>query len=293
MLRVKIEALQIANYVVFNRSMQPFFNGIMRIETAVMNYNSSLSGYPFNENDANWRKASLERINEPTEINYQELANDNIDFAPQMMKGLQIKQPFQSGGLENSLELDFSTVGYEDVKVSVAVTSDGAANSLFAQYWDGSSWSSSNVVNSSQTISDEFQRREFDFSNISIANENESFKVRFRFNGSDMTADNGKKVVINNVAVSAIDKNVLSAEEFSIEDNNFTVYPNSVNDRMYISSNTTINKVVVYNFLGQTMYTSSTKENSSVVDVSNFAKGIYLVKIFADGYSKTKRIVKK
>jgi len=203
--------------------------------TAMMSYNSSLAGYPFDSNDANWRKASLERIKEPTAINYQDLANDNIPFAPQIMKGLQIKQPFQSGGSENSIELDFSTIGYEDVKVSVAITSDGAATSIIAEYWNGSGWISSNLPNSSQAITADYERKEFDFSNVSMADENESFKVWLRFGGSNMTAENGKKVIFNNVAVSAIDKNVLSAEDFIAVENNVNIYPNPVNDRIYIS----------------------------------------------------------
>lgn len=261
--------------------------------TAIINYNSSLSGYPFNENDANWRKASLERINEPTAINYQGLANNDIPFAPQIMRGLQIKQPFQSGSLQNSLELEFSTVGYEDVKVSVAVSTDGAANTIIAQYWNGSSWISTSLPNSSQSINSEFERKEFDFSNIAMADENENFKVRFNFSGTNMTVEDGKKVVINNIAVSAIDKNVLSAESFILENNNVSIYPNPAINRIYISSNTTIDKILVYNIFGQMMYKSSKSENSTTVDISNYAKGVYLVKVFADGKPKTQKIVKK
>ena len=259
---------------------------------ANMNYNSALSGYPFDENNANWRKASLERINEPTAINYQDLANNNIAFAPQIMKGLQIKQPFQSGDSENTLELEFSTVGYEDVKVSVAITSDGAANTIIAQYWNGSSWTSSNVGNSSQSITSEFKRKEFDFSNVAMADENENFKVRFRFSGSNMTADTGKKVIINNIAVSAVDKNVLSAEEFVIEENNLNIYPNPAKDKIYVSSNTLIDRISVYTIFGQMVYKSLEKENKTTIDISPFAKGVYLVKVFTDGNAKTKKIIK-
>lgn len=261
--------------------------------TAVMNYNSSLSGYPFDANDSNWRKASLERINEPTAINYQELANNDIAFAPQIMKGLQVKQPFQSGGSQNSLELEFSTIGYEEVKISVAIFSDGAANTLSTQYWNGSNWISTSIPNSSQTINADFERKEFDFSNVTMADENENFKVRFTFTGGDMTAENGKKVVINNVAISAIDKNVLSAEVFDVAENNLNIYPNPVSNRIYISSSTNINKVLVYNLFGQEVYTSKEDKSFTTIDVSNFASGMYLVKVFGDGFSKTKKIVKQ
>jgi hypothetical protein len=261
--------------------------------TAKLNYNSSLSGYPFDANNSNWRKASLERINEPTAINYQTLANNNIAFAPQVMKGLQIKQPFKSGSLENSVELDFSTIGYEDIKISLAINSDGAANTVIAEYWNGSNWVSSNVNNSSQSINLEYQQKEFDFSNVSAADENEFFKVRFRFNGTNMTEDANKKVSFNNIAVSAVDKNVLSAEDYLLEEQNLTIYPNPAKDKIKILSNSSIDKVLVYNIFGKLVYKSSKNANNLTVDISNFSKGIYLVKVFSDGFFKTKKIVKE
>jgi hypothetical protein len=261
--------------------------------TANMNYNSALSGYPFDANNSNWRKASLERINEPTAINYQTLANNNIAFAPQMMNGLQIKQPFNSGSLENSVELDFSTIGYEEIKISLAINSDGAANTIIAEYWNGSNWVSSNVNNSAQSISSEYQQKEFDFSNVSAADENEFFKVRFRFNGTNMTEDANKKVIFNNIAVSAVDKNVLSAEDYLIEEQNLTIYPNPAKDKIRILSNSSIDKVLVYNILGKLVYESPKKASNLSVDISNLSKGIYFIKVFSDGFSKTKKIVKE
>ncbi|WP_397444459.1 lamin tail domain-containing protein [Polaribacter sp. R77954] len=260
---------------------------------AKLNYNSSLAGYPFDKSDANWRKASLERIDEPTIINYQGIANNDIPFAPQIMKGVQIKQPFQSGGSENALELDFSTIDYEEVKISVAITSDGAANSITAQYWNGSAWVSSNMPNSTQSITADYERKEFDFSNVAMADENESFKVRLSFGGANMTADEGKKVIINNIAISAVDKNVLSAKDFIASKNSIDIYPNPVNNRIYISSNNTIDKVLVYNIFGQMLYKSSENKSDATIDVSNFAKGVYLVKVFTGENSMTKKIVKK
>lgn len=191
--------------------------------TATMNYNSSLEGYPFDANNLNWRKASLERTNKPVEINYQAIANNNIVYAPEMMKGLQIKQPFKSGSLENNFELHFSTVGYEDVKISLAITSDGAADTIIADYWNGSNWVSTGLINGSQAINSEYELKEFDFTNVSLADENENFKVRFTFNGTNMTEDDGKKVIINNIAIRAIDKDVLSADEYSAALQNLSI----------------------------------------------------------------------
>jgi crotonobetainyl-CoA:carnitine CoA-transferase CaiB-like acyl-CoA transferase len=52
------------------------------------------------------------------------------------------------------------------------------ANAIIAQYWNGSSWISTNVPNNSQTINATFGRVEFDFSNVAMADENEDFKAK-------------------------------------------------------------------------------------------------------------------
>jgi hypothetical protein len=255
-----------------------------------MKYSSALEGYPFDVTNSNWRKASLERIKKPTAINYQMLANNNIEFAPQIMNGLQIKQPFKVDGLENYFELDFSTIGYEDIKISFAINSDGAANTIIAEYWNGTNWVSSNLNNSSQSINSEYQRREFDFSNVSLAAENESFKVRFRFNGTNMTEEADKKVIFNNISISAVDKNVLSAEKYQEELQSLSIFPNPAKDRIKIVSTSAIDKVLVYNIFGKLVYKSPKKSNNSTVDISNLSKGIYLVKVFSDGFFKSTNI---
>jgi archaellum component FlaF (FlaF/FlaG flagellin family) len=149
------------------------------------------------------------------------------------------------------------------------------------------------VNNSAQSINSEYQQKEFDFSNVSAADENEFFKVRFRFNGTNMTEYANKKVIFNNIAVSAVDKNVLSAEDYLLEEQNLTIYPNPAKDKIRILSNSSIDKVLVYNILGKLVYESPKKTSNLSVDISNLSKGIYFIKVFSDGFSKTKKIVKE
>jgi hypothetical protein len=65
------------------------------LSNGVINYQSCLPGYPYPIGDPNRNKASMERRNSPTTINYRPEANGNVAFAAADMKGLQIKQPFQ------------------------------------------------------------------------------------------------------------------------------------------------------------------------------------------------------
>jgi hypothetical protein len=88
----------------------------------VIQYSSCLAGYPFTAAHPLWRKASMERRNSPTSINYRPEANGNAVYVPANMKGLQILQPFQSGGLENTMVFNFSTAGYKNYQVFIRST---------------------------------------------------------------------------------------------------------------------------------------------------------------------------
>jgi hypothetical protein len=108
-----------------------------------------------------------------------------------------------------------------------------------------------------------------------------------------MTEVAGKKVILNNIAISAIDKNVLSAEEFLKEQQTVEMYPNPTKDQINIFSDKRVDKVLVYNIFGKLVYKSSKNHNSTTLDLSSFSKGIYLVKVFSEGVSTTQKIIKE
>jgi hypothetical protein len=258
---------------------------------AVINFNSSLNGYPFTDTNPSWRKASLERVNQPTPINYQSIANDEIEYNPIIMKGLQVKQPFKSGGLENNIEFAFSTVNYKDIQLSFAVASDGAAQTLIVEYWNGTNWISTGISSVSTSISFDYDLKEFDFKDVAIANNNANFKIRVRFDGSNMTEDEGKRVLLNNVAIRGIDTAVLSADDFAL--NRLSVYPNPTKDNIKIVSEKPINQVAIFNLFGQSIFTKKYDSENITIDVSSYAKGVYILKISSENSSIIKKIIKE
>jgi len=72
----------------------------------------------------------------------------------------------------------------------------------------------------------------------------------------------------------------------------FSYYPNPVNDVLHLSSNTTIENVVISNMLGQQINASLSSDKTSV-DLSNLPTGNYLIKITIEGVAKTIKVVKK
>ncbi|RTY95910.1 CotH kinase family protein [Flavobacterium sp. GT3R68] len=171
----------------------------------VIQYQSSLAGYPFTVSDPNWRKASMERRNNPTSINYRPEANGNAAYDANVMRGLQIKQPFQNGGLENTMVFNFSTAGYSNIKFSFAAVDELAGiTGITVDYAVNSgtpNWITTGLTSSSLPLTDTYQLFQIDFTSITTANNNANFKVRLRFTGSNLTLDNGNRVTFNNFAV--------------------------------------------------------------------------------------------
>ncbi len=177
------------------------------IENATLDYKSCLEGYPFVNGHPNWRKASMERRNSPTEINYIPEANGNIAFASSNMRGIQVKQPFQSNGLENEMHFNFSTVGYKDIIFGFAAKDENAADAIVVDYSvdaENPNWITTGLAATSLPLTSDYQLFEVDFASIVGANNNPNFKVRLRFTGTNMTVDNGDRVTFNNFSVKGV-----------------------------------------------------------------------------------------
>ncbi len=253
-------------------------------------YSSCLEGYPFTSADDNWRKASMERKNEPTSLNYYPEANDNIPYSDGIMKGIQVKQPFRVGEFENTMELQIPTTSLQNIKLSFALYSDGAAQTLLVDYWNGSEWTTNELENASVAIADSYEVKEFDFSDITVANNNPDFKVRIRFDGTDMFVDEGNKVYFNNIAVTG--ETVLAVVN-PVKDVTLKVYPNPANSFVKIEANTVIDKTILYTIYGQTVHQSSPNNYNHQIDLENLPTGIYLLKVFSNNAEKTIKVIKR
>ncbi|MFW6348423.1 MAG: CotH kinase family protein, partial [Cyclonatronaceae bacterium] len=101
---------------------------------AIIQFESALSGYPFNDAHPDWRKASMERRNKPTALNYRAEANNEEAFDETLMRGLQTRQPFTGDGGENTLIFHFPTASYGGLLFSFAAMDEGAADQIRLDY---------------------------------------------------------------------------------------------------------------------------------------------------------------
>jgi len=85
-----------------------------------------------------------------------------------------------------------------------------------------------------------------------------------------------------------VDTSTLGRDEFTKVQ--LSIYPNPVADYLNISTEDEIVDVVVYDVTGRTI---NTRLNNSQIDVSNFAKGFYVINIVTDKANYTQKFIKK
>lgn len=259
------------------------------LNDGILSYQSCLAGYPFDNTHPSWRKASMERRNSPTDINYIPEANNDLPFASANMRGLQIKQPFQNGGLENTMIFSFSTVGYRDIVFGFAAKNENAADGLLIDYSiDGVSWTTSGLINSNLPLTADYQLFETNFSEIIGANNNANFKVRIRFYGSNMTVDNGNRVTFNNFSAKGVELTLSVPVNTAL---NLKVYPNPVSETLNIKHAYTLVTFNLFTIDGK-IIKSGNLENQQI-NVSDLPSGMYLLQLNVEGKSETKKIIKR
>jgi len=83
----------------------------------------------------------------------------------------------------------------------------------------------------------------------------------------------------------------LSTTDFN-KDLKLTFYPNPVGNELSIKSESIIEKVQVFNVLGQSVYTKSFNSNNVNITTSDLNSGAYFVKVISGNKTKTIRVIK-
>ena len=74
----------------------------------------------------------------------------------------------------------------------------------------------------------------------------------------------------------------------------FSIYPNPVNDRLFVEAETEIEEVVVYDIFGRQQVTETPSHQGNLsIDLSDLNSGIYFVKVKTENGEIAKRFIKK
>jgi hypothetical protein len=89
----------------------------------------------------------------------------------------------------------------------------------------------------------------------------------------------------------------VEAEPLSIDDAEnqaaFSYYPNPVNNTLTLNAQNTIEKVTMYNMLGQVVLRANPKALNSELNMSSLHTGTYFVKVTIENVTKTVRVIKQ
>ena len=98
----------------------------------------------------------------------------------------------------------------------------------------------------------------------------------------------------NDITSIGVIKQILSEENIKdIETNdNVSIYPNPVNDRLYIETQTQTQTVEIFDIYGRRQKSIVNSQRSTVIDLSDLKSGIYFVKINTEKGNIVKRIIK-
>ncbi|MEZ4910788.1 MAG: CotH kinase family protein [Saprospiraceae bacterium] len=243
------------------------------ISQADLLYTSSLNGYPFDDGHVLFRKASMERRNAPTEINYSSEGNHNLPYSADDMRGIQIKQPFKAD-LENRIQINFSSLGYENIKFSFAAKDEDAVEAISISLNINGEWK---AISPSLMVSSEFTLHTVDFSNQDAINNQENASIRMDFITNNPTADLGNRITFNNLSITG------QAIHSGIDDDDIKILlsPNPTSQFAFISG---INwdevlSIQIFNMEGQLLHTYPDVHTG--IFVGDLPSGIYIVKIDA------------
>ncbi|MES2691112.1 MAG: T9SS type A sorting domain-containing protein, partial [Bacteroidota bacterium] len=262
--------------------------------TASLQYTSCLAGYPFNSQHPDWRKASIERRNAPTGINYRPAANNSIKYADANIRGIQVKQPFRKNGLENTITFTLPTTNLEKINVSFAAETDGAAEKLIIDYWNGQQWTAAGLTDSVFALGSTYALFALDFSRVSMADNNPGFKVRVRFDGPNMEADSGLRVHFNNVAVDGEEKILIGLPLLQgARAHSLSAFPNPVQNDLTLESDETMKTITVFNIYGQLVSMVNEAGRSQRLSLDLLPASLYFVRVQWQNQEKTIRVIKQ
>jgi hypothetical protein len=83
----------------------------------------------------------------------------------------------------------------------------------------------------------------------------------------------------------------LGVKNFSLS--NINMYPNPVSDEVTIEAKKLIQKVAVFNLLGQEVLSLSPKTNSAKIQTSSLSKGVYVITATIDDVVSSSKFIKQ
>ena len=180
-----------------------------------------------------------------------------------------------------------------DTKMSVRVWSPNAGIVVRLKVEDHTNSAITCETEATVTTASGWQTLEFNFANkvsgtpdLDITKNYDKATIFFNFGVAGSVAG-VKTYYFDDVKFMA----TLSTAKFDAK--SIKMYPNPVKNSLTIDANSTIQRVSVYNVLGQEVMTASPNTNSATLQTGSLQKGAYMVRTDIDGNISTSKIIKE
>jgi hypothetical protein len=84
----------------------------------------------------------------------------------------------------------------------------------------------------------------------------------------------------------------ISLSKADFENSAISLYPNPTNNIVNFSTFETIERITIYNILGQEVFSKEVNSNEFKLDISDYSSGTYIAKINSNGKSKSIKLIK-
>jgi hypothetical protein len=184
--------------------------------------------------------------------------------------------------------IDFST----NKIVKVKVWSPVAGKKLKLKFegsptdFDGGAFETDATI----TKANEWEELTFDYNSPTLfppVNNNDNKIVFFFDFGTKGDGSANSTYYFDDIAFS----DFLSISSFAIS--KVKIYPNPASNQLSIDADGEIQKVSIYNLIGQEVLTKSSKGNKTTLQTSGLHKGVYIAKTTIDGKESTTRFIKE
>ncbi|MFC4872240.1 CotH kinase family protein [Negadavirga shengliensis] len=186
--------------------VHPHYNRLPLVPLGELIFHPAVSDYPPEEGT----EGIMDRVNDPTAVNYREEANSGIPFADAEMRGIRVRNPLQvveNGEIRKGmLELKIPSSFHTDIKLTLAVSRTNNGPSVMRwEYFNSNNgdWTTEGLAENTIQLAENYQLLTIDLSEITEANDNSDLAIRFSFDGSTVTGNSGN-ARFNNIAVEGV-----------------------------------------------------------------------------------------
>ncbi|CAN5417837.1 hypothetical protein BH23BAC3_BH23BAC3_17560 [soil metagenome] len=267
----------------------------------VLTYQAAISPYP----PTGGTSGIMDRVNDPTALNYQPGWNNDITFEDSDMRGIRARNPSLVGEVESSIIFQLPTTGYMDTEFAFAVKRTGSGQQkLIVEYSteETEAWTQENIDPVEIELFEEYITVNFSFEDVPQSDDNPEFRIRFRFGGdSDIREGDSGNVRFNNISLAGVMQEfttVLTDRELPAEHTLHQNYPNPFNPVTTVNFELSQPKRVqldVYDMLGRRVASIADgfKEagtHSVSFDASVLSSGVYIYRLKTDSAELHRRM---